>query len=524
MASDSLAQRLSGRILLQVESKGQAWYVEPQAKKRVFLGRPADAFLAMRAFGLGVSEADFKTINERLPERLKGRILIRVQSKGEAYYADPQSTKLHFLGRPADAFALMKKLGLGISDANIRSIAVLEGYEEKEYPAQPPQTGDKDPGNEEVAPEPDESGDISDPIEEENGDEDEIVEENLPEPQASEERDLVRTSVSSSFPRLAMSNPEKGLITWWDGYVAYGRIGLEAESGDFSLLDSKRLSGNAEGAVAYNGRSYALAWLKSCRVNLNIIDELGRASEENEIVSLGANACPENVRIAASSANFSLIWTITDSSGQTRLYFRQVSDRGRALGSEQVLAEGLDPTMSPEIIRVGEEFLVFYAQTGERSLSQIRLGMDGAILAIEQLMNEPIKSDLAALALGDETYALAYVEFDGRLVSRIYSIEQEKGLVLEKFYPDYVLGSGPVHLSLAYDGSIIALASLADGKAYFQTFALDFTPVSSLAEVSASSAEVKQLELIAQPSGFGVFWQSDSSEYRGIKYRTYFNE
>jgi len=36
-------EKLSGRILLQVEDEGQAWYVEPETGERAFLGRPQDA-------------------------------------------------------------------------------------------------------------------------------------------------------------------------------------------------------------------------------------------------------------------------------------------------------------------------------------------------------------------------------------------------------------------------------------------------------------------------------------------------
>ena len=49
---------LKGRILLQVQDKGQAWYVNPLDNRRYYLGRPDDAFLVMRSLGLGVSNAD----------------------------------------------------------------------------------------------------------------------------------------------------------------------------------------------------------------------------------------------------------------------------------------------------------------------------------------------------------------------------------------------------------------------------------------------------------------------------------
>ncbi|MFH1030226.1 MAG: hypothetical protein V1770_03135 [bacterium] len=50
----NLAGRLKGKILLQVESKGEAWYVHPDNEKRYLLGKPADAFKVMQDLGLGL--------------------------------------------------------------------------------------------------------------------------------------------------------------------------------------------------------------------------------------------------------------------------------------------------------------------------------------------------------------------------------------------------------------------------------------------------------------------------------------
>ena len=61
-AAQSLAARLAGRILLQVESKGEAWYVEPQTLERYYLGRPHDCFDLMRGRGLGVKTMDLNQI------------------------------------------------------------------------------------------------------------------------------------------------------------------------------------------------------------------------------------------------------------------------------------------------------------------------------------------------------------------------------------------------------------------------------------------------------------------------------
>ncbi|OGF25951.1 hypothetical protein A2303_01320 [Candidatus Falkowbacteria bacterium RIFOXYB2_FULL_47_14] len=123
-ATAGLPERLSGRILLQVEAHGEAWYVYPVNRLRYFLGRPADAFRIMRELGLGISESDYDRFKDNAPSRLLGRILLRVQAHGEAYYVDPVSHDLIYLGRPDDAFRIMREKGLGITSANLSRMPI----------------------------------------------------------------------------------------------------------------------------------------------------------------------------------------------------------------------------------------------------------------------------------------------------------------------------------------------------------------------------------------------------------------
>jgi hypothetical protein len=177
----SLAQKLSGRILLQVESKGEAWYVNPMDNKKYYLGKPDDAFQVMREFGVGITNRDLNKFaiglihynsldsdNDGLPDNLEnaigsnilindsdndgyddrtellnnynplnsekllidknfsktnsGKIFLQVENKGEAWYINPKDLKRYFLGRPADALAIMRELGLGITNENLDQI------------------------------------------------------------------------------------------------------------------------------------------------------------------------------------------------------------------------------------------------------------------------------------------------------------------------------------------------------------------------------------------------------------------
>lgn len=121
----TISERLSGRILLQVQAHGEAWYVNPIDEIRYYMKDGAMAYALLRQFGLGISEKDFTTLqtgDRAMTNRLKGRILLRVQQKGEAYYMNPIDGTLHYLKDGAAAYQIMRTLGLGITDADLTQI------------------------------------------------------------------------------------------------------------------------------------------------------------------------------------------------------------------------------------------------------------------------------------------------------------------------------------------------------------------------------------------------------------------
>jgi hypothetical protein len=60
--AETLAEIVRGRILLDVENNGEGWYVYPPSDERYYLGRPDDAFAIMRTLSLGISDVDLARI------------------------------------------------------------------------------------------------------------------------------------------------------------------------------------------------------------------------------------------------------------------------------------------------------------------------------------------------------------------------------------------------------------------------------------------------------------------------------
>ena len=169
--------RLKGRILLKVEDRGKAYYVNPKSEEMYYLGRAEDAFEVMRGQGVGITNANLDKIeigimdsvgsdsdgdglsdmfedaigtdkndvdsdgdgfrdkvelvssfnprgsgklmfNQSFSDDQRGKIFLQVESAGEAWYVNPADGKRYFLGRPADAYNAMRNLGLGISNSD----------------------------------------------------------------------------------------------------------------------------------------------------------------------------------------------------------------------------------------------------------------------------------------------------------------------------------------------------------------------------------------------------------------------
>lgn len=178
----TLQESVRGRILLDVERRGEAWYVVPDVVERTYLGRPENAYRVLRDYGLGITDdnlrripiappgtsgddgdgdglsaafeaaigssdenadSDFdgiddgrevaagtlpdgagRIIDRALADRLAGKILLQVEGRGEAWYVHPVDGRRHYLGRPDDALRVMQRTALGISADNLSRVPI----------------------------------------------------------------------------------------------------------------------------------------------------------------------------------------------------------------------------------------------------------------------------------------------------------------------------------------------------------------------------------------------------------------
>lgn len=126
-ANASLASDQQGKILLQVEENGEAWYVYPKDLKRYFLGRPEDAYEIMRFLGLGITDTDLARVQAgetSVLNNVKGYILLQVEQHGEAYYVHPETGSVTYMKDGTAAFDIMRNFGLGIANEHLAQISI----------------------------------------------------------------------------------------------------------------------------------------------------------------------------------------------------------------------------------------------------------------------------------------------------------------------------------------------------------------------------------------------------------------
>ena len=122
----NFADRLKGKLLLQVEDRGRIWYVNPDDAQKHEVTF-ANALPLFQKFALGITNKDLNSIplnNENgassIGNRLKGKLLLQVEDKGRIWYVDFNGKKWEVTW--ANLMNLFQKLALGITNADLEKI------------------------------------------------------------------------------------------------------------------------------------------------------------------------------------------------------------------------------------------------------------------------------------------------------------------------------------------------------------------------------------------------------------------
>lgn len=142
-AAETLAQKLSGRILLQVEAKGRLWYISPVNTLRYYLKDDPSSFELFRVLSVAMSDANLSLIplvgstetgDSAFRLKFSGRI-VRQSGTLNMWYVSPLNRQRYALTE--QPLAVLRSLSLGISNANLNTIPVAFGFDVPPLPVSP---------------------------------------------------------------------------------------------------------------------------------------------------------------------------------------------------------------------------------------------------------------------------------------------------------------------------------------------------------------------------------------------------
>lgn len=134
-----LTEELEGQMLLDVEGNGEVYYVDPVDGGKEYLADGESAHALLRRRALGINEENFAKLDQgtekneatvcrvnELATRLRGRIVLRVDMNGEAWWILPTNCRAYYVGTYEAAYELMKRFSLGITKENLGKIRNTE--------------------------------------------------------------------------------------------------------------------------------------------------------------------------------------------------------------------------------------------------------------------------------------------------------------------------------------------------------------------------------------------------------------
>lgn len=127
--SSEVAEQLKSKLLLAVEDKGKVWYVAPNDTIRYEVS-PTNSLNLFRKVSLGITNKDLSQIPVAgssdvvtpLSQRLVGRFLLQVESRGETWYVDQLGYKHRVTGQ--NLLEVTSKAVLGIDNEKLEQIPV----------------------------------------------------------------------------------------------------------------------------------------------------------------------------------------------------------------------------------------------------------------------------------------------------------------------------------------------------------------------------------------------------------------
>lgn len=123
VSTTTILNRYAGKVVKN--PKGGIWYVEPASKNRYPIMDAEQTFAAIQKAGTGIKHAELaKYLKVGFPKRLAGKILIDAEANGAAYYVKPANRKGIALKSAYEGFLALRDLSVNISTTDLVKIPI----------------------------------------------------------------------------------------------------------------------------------------------------------------------------------------------------------------------------------------------------------------------------------------------------------------------------------------------------------------------------------------------------------------
>jgi exopolysaccharide biosynthesis protein len=130
-AATSTAQRLAGQIVYTAENNNEFWLVSSTTKQRTLVSDYKTTLGTFKDKFAGISEINFKKIssfgsaiknNLDLAKKFIGKIILRVERHGEAWYVSPSDLQKYNISTTTSLFKLLPQLATQITPSELAQI------------------------------------------------------------------------------------------------------------------------------------------------------------------------------------------------------------------------------------------------------------------------------------------------------------------------------------------------------------------------------------------------------------------
>ena len=130
-AATTTAQRLAGQVVYTAEKNNEFWLVNPKNLQRSLVNNYKETLNTFKSKFTGIKEADFKKItsvgstlknNLDMAKRLAGKIILRTEKHGEAWYINPLDFQKYDISTSTNLFKSLSMLATPISTTELAEI------------------------------------------------------------------------------------------------------------------------------------------------------------------------------------------------------------------------------------------------------------------------------------------------------------------------------------------------------------------------------------------------------------------